>query len=77
MKYSGQQIKRLQKLQNKELRAIPKVNRLTSTRWTLDTLKWLNGKERLQVNTTCFIQKLKIGDAPDYLTEQLREVRED
>ena len=53
-----------------------KVNRLTSTSWMLDTLKWLNIKERLQVNTIYFIRKMKIADAPDYLTEQLRYVGE-
>ena len=56
--------------------AILKVNRLTSTSWMLDTLKWLNIRERLQVNTIYFIRKMKIGDAPDYLTEQLRYVGE-
>ena len=69
---SDQQIIRLQKLQNKAMRAILKVNRLTSTSWMLDTLKCLNIKERLQINTIYFIRKMKIGDAPDYLTEQLR-----
>ena len=73
---SGQQIIRLQKFQNKEMRAILNVNRLTSTSWLLDTLKWLNIRERLQVNTIYFIHKTKIGDAPDYLTEQLRYLGE-
>ena len=69
---SDQQIIRLQKLQNKAMRAILKVNSLTSTSWMLDTLKWLNIKERLQ--DIYFIRKMKIGNAPDYLTEQLRYV---
>ena len=56
------------------MRAILKVNRLTSTIWMLATLKWLNIKERLQVNTIYCTRKMKIGDAPDYLTEQLRYV---
>ena len=71
-----QQIIRLQKLQNKAMCVILKVNRLTSKSWMLDTLKWLNIRERLQVNTIYFIRKMKIGDAPDYLTEQLRYVGE-
>ena len=58
------------------MRAILKVNRLTSTSWMLDTLKWLNIRERLQVNTIYFIRKMKIGDVPEYLTEQLRYVGE-
>ena len=51
------------------MRAILKVNRLTSTSWILDTLKWLNIRERLQVNTIYFIRKMNIGDTPDDLTE--------
>ena len=49
------------------MRAILKVNRLTSTSWMLDTLKCLNIRERPQVNTIYFIRKMKIGNAPDYL----------
>ena len=73
---SDQQIIRLQKLQNKAMRAILKVNRFTSTSWMLDELKWLNVRERLQVNTIYFIRKMKICDAPDYLIQQLRFVGE-
>ena len=54
------------------MRALLKVIRLTATSWMLDTLKWLSIRERLQVNAMYFIQKIKIGDAPDYLPEQLR-----
>ena len=53
------------------IRAVLKVNRLTSTRWKPDTLKWLNIKEILQINAVYFIPKIKIGYAPEYLTEQL------
>ena len=52
------------------MRAILKVNRLTSTSWMIDTLKCLNVRERLQFNTIHFIRKMKMGDAPNYLTEQ-------
>ena len=58
------------------MRAILKVNRLTSTSWMLATLKCLNIRERLQVNSIYFIRKMKIGNVPDYLTEQLRYVGE-
>ena len=56
--------------------AIIKVNGLTSTRWMLDTLKCLNIKVGLQANTIYFIRKMIIGDAPEYLTEQLHYVKE-
>ena len=39
------------------MRAMLKVNRLTPTSWMLDTLKWLNVRERLQVNTIIFYSK--------------------
>ena len=58
----------LKNLQNKPTL---KVYGSTLTTWTLDTLKWLNVRERIQVNTIYFIQKMKIGDASDYITEQL------
>ena len=56
------------------MHAILKVNRLTLTSWMLDTLKWLNIRERLHHNIIYFIRKMKIGDAPDYLAEQLHYV---
>ena len=58
------------------MRAILKVNRLTLTSWMLDTLKWLNVRKRLQVNTVYSIRKMTIGDAQDYLTEHFRYVGE-
>lgn len=70
------QIERLQKLQNKAMRVILKCNRYTSINFMLESLKWLNIKQRLQLNTINFIQKIKIGKAPEYLTEQIRYVRE-
>lgn len=70
------QIERLQKLQNRAMRSIIKCNRLTPIQFMLDTLKWLNIKQRLQLNTFTFIHKMKTGNAPEYLTEQLRYVNE-
>ena len=49
-----QQIIGLQKLQNKAMRAILKLNKLKSTSWMLDVLKWLDMREKLQVNTILF-----------------------
>ena len=39
-------------------------------------LKWLNIKERLQVNTIYFIRNIKIDDASDYRIDQLRYIGE-
>lgn len=68
-----QQVERLQKLQN---RAILKCNRYTAINFMLESLKWLNVKQRLTLNTLKFIQKMKHGEAPEYLTEQIIYVRE-
>lgn len=73
---STTQIERLQKLQNKAMRSILKCNIYTPIRLMLDTLKWLNIHQRLELNTLQFIHKMKIGNAPEYLTEQLGYVRE-
>ena len=54
------------------MHTILKCNRYTSIEYMLDTFKWLNVKQRLQLNTIVFIQKIKMGCAPEYLTEQLR-----
>ena len=35
----------------------------------LDAVRWLNVHKRLELNTL----KVKIGEAPEYLTEQLKE----
>lgn len=70
------QLERLQKLQNKAMRAILKCNRYTPIQTMLDTLKWLNIQQRLALNTLNFVQKMKMGNAPDYLIGQLNYVGE-
>lgn len=70
------QIERLQKLQNKAMRSILKCNIYTPIESMLNALKWLNIKQRLEMNTLHFIQKMKTGNAPEYLIEQLNYVRE-
>ncbi|KAI8115903.1 hypothetical protein CVS40_11950 [Lucilia cuprina] len=42
----------------------------------LRTLNWMNIKQRMEVNTILFIQKIKTGEAPKYLSEQLNFVGE-
>lgn len=42
----------------------------------LESLKWLNIEQRLKLNTITFIQKIKRGEAPEYLTEQIIYVRD-
>lgn len=68
------QIERLQKLQNRAMRSILRYNRYAPIQSMLDTLKWLNIRQRLELNTLNFIQKMKMGNAPEYLIEQLQYV---
>ena len=42
----------------------------------LNAPRWLNVHKRLELNALNFIQKMKIKGAPEYLTEQLKYVRE-
>lgn len=69
-------IERLQKLQNKAMRSILKCNRYTPITTMLNTLKWMNIKQRLALNTIKLIHKIRQGTAPDYLCEQTRYVGE-
>lgn len=70
------QIERMQKLQNKAMRCILKCNRYTPISVMLDSLQWLNIKQRLEMNTLCFVQKMKMGNAPEYLCENIKYVGE-
>lgn len=71
------QIERLQKLQNKAMRSLLKCNRYTSIQFMLESLKWLNIQQRLKFNTIYFIQKMKIGCAPEYMLDEIRYVRDE
>ena len=71
-----QQLTRLQKLQNKAMHSILQLNRFTRTTFMLDALGWLNVHKRLELNTLNFIQKIKIGEATEYLTKQFKYVGE-
>ena len=42
----------------------------------LNYLKWLNIRQRLELNTLIFIYKMRRGDAPQYLCERLSYVGE-
>lgn len=70
------QLERMQKLQNKAMRSIIGCNRFTPIQHMLQTLKWLDIRQRLQLNTLLFIHKMKMGLTPKYLTEQLRYVND-
>ena len=42
----------------------------------LDALRWLYVLKRLELNALNFIKKMRIGEAPEYLTKQLKYVGE-
>ena len=66
------QLTRLKNLKNKAMRSILQLNRFTSTTFMLDALRWLKVRKRLELNTLIFIQKMKIEETPEYLTELLK-----
>lgn len=62
---------RMQKLQNRAMRAILMCKKLTPIRTMLDALDLLNVKQRVHEATLKFIHKLKHGGLPDYLNEMV------
>lgn len=73
---TAHQLERLQKMQNRAMRIILKCSRYTSTHFMLESLKWLNIRQRLKLNTLKFIRKMRRNEAPEYLTEQIIYVKE-
>lgn len=62
---------RLQKLQNRSMRIILAKPRLTPIKDMLKELHWLPVRELLLFNTLTFIHKIKIGHAPQYLSNKI------
>ena len=57
--FTNQQIEILQRLQNKAMRVILRCNRYISIEYMLKSVKWLNVKQRLKLNTPDFVKKEK------------------
>lgn len=68
------EIMTLQKLQNKVMRGILKVNRTTSINKMCKALGWMQIKERILLNTLSFIHKTYKGIMPQYLGDKLTKV---
>ncbi len=60
-------LQRLQRLQNRGMRTILKCDFLTSTKFMLNTLEWLNVEQLVEFNTLILIYKIKNNMVPDYL----------
>ena len=56
------------------MRIIIKCDRYTHINTMLNNLKWMSIAQPLQFNTLRFIGKLKQGDAPKYLYDQIHYV---
>ena len=62
--FTTQQLNRLQKLQNRAIRSIPKCNRYLPIDNMFNYLKWLNIRKRDEIYTLIFIYKIRTGDVP-------------
>ena len=71
---TAHQSERLQKLRNRTIIIILKVNRYTSIHFMLDLLKWLNVEQWLKLNALHFIHKITNGEAPEDITEHVSYV---
>lgn len=68
---SAEVFDKMQKLQNKAMRCILKCNRYTSINYMLETLRWLNVKQRTVMCVLIFIFKIKNNLMPIYLSRKL------
>ena len=62
---------RLQRLQNRAMRAVLKCRRLTPVSSMLEALNWMSVKQRVYAMTLMFVFKLRRGLLPQYLGEMV------
>lgn len=62
---------RMQKLQNRSMRAVLKCRKLTPISFMLEALNWLSVKQRVYATTLTFVFKLRRGLLPQYLGEMV------
>lgn len=75
LNYSKSNIDLLQKLQNRAMRIILKVNRYTNVKLMLDTLGWLSVKQRMIWNSCVLIQKMIDNLTPSYLSNHVKLIK--
>lgn len=73
---NDEQMNKLQKIQNRAMRIILKMNRYTNRKFMLETLQWQSVKQRLTFNTLIMIHKINNDLTPKYLKENLKCVNE-
>lgn len=67
-----EQIKQLQKLQNRAMRMILKCEFRTPKKFMLNALNLMSIEQKIKYNSILMIYKMKTGKAPIYLSEKLR-----
>lgn len=70
------QIEKLQKMQNKAMRFILKKRYDTPIKEMLVNLNWLSVKQQIFYFTMKFINNIKTGNLPTYLSDQLKLIHE-
>lgn len=63
------QIKQIQLIQNRFMRLILRMDKLTSINSMLNMLQWQSIKQRIYANTMKFIHRVRIKESPIYLAE--------
>jgi Reverse transcriptase (RNA-dependent DNA polymerase)/Endonuclease-reverse transcriptase len=67
-------VRQLQLLQNRAMRAILNCKRKTHIEDMLKNLKWLNIEDRIKLNMCVLIKKILNGEMPTYLTENVQYI---
>lgn len=70
------QFKRIQKIQNRGMRAVMRVNKRTSVKLMLETLNWLSVKQLIYLRTLQLIHKMCNGKVPNYLSRLIKRKQE-
>lgn len=71
---SKEQIKSMQKIQNRGMRSILKCDYFASKKFMLNSLQWLSIAQRIKFNVLIMIFKIKNGMVPDYILNEVRYV---
>lgn len=73
---NDEQMNKLQKIQNRAMRIILRMNRYTSRKFMLETLQWQSVRQRLTFNALIMIHKINNNLTPNYLKENIQRVCE-
>lgn len=75
--FNGQEFNQLQKQQNKAMRVVLRCGRRTSVNWMLESLGWLNIRQRIMFLTMVMVFKIKNGIVPDYISRNVNYIHSD